>query len=265
MAKYAISPQGVQSFQSLAESLNSTMDNIKAANKSLQTNVESIMDSTGIYGLDIWNVTFKIGDTLSDGEESVNALIGAINKQVGEIEQLFSLDGSASSSSLSESSAGSSSGSGASGAGSSAGQIAFNEFGVQSIESVKGWVGSINPNPGNDPRRNVNCGQCAAAVFKRLNGDNTAVAGLGTYSIPEMNQLTGKTQTTMSPDQIKNYLISQGPGSHAVVGVDRASGAGHWFNAYYDGHQVYTIEGQGGEIRGWPPDYGNVVHWDVSI
>ena len=93
MAKYAISPQGVQSFQSLAESLNSTMDNIKAANKSLQTNVESVMDSTGIYGLEIWNVTLKIGDTLSDGEESVNALIGAINKQVGEIEQLFGLVG----------------------------------------------------------------------------------------------------------------------------------------------------------------------------
>ena len=65
MAKYAISPQGVQSFQSLAESLNSTMDNIKAANKSLQTNVESIMDSTGIYGLDIWNVTLKIGNNSS--------------------------------------------------------------------------------------------------------------------------------------------------------------------------------------------------------
>ena len=47
--------------------------------------------------------------------------------------------------------------------------------------------------------------------------------------------------------------------------MDRASGEGHWFNAYYDGYQVYTIEGQGGEIRGWPPDYGNVVHWDVSI
>ena len=96
MAKYAISPQGVQSFQSLAESLNSTMDNIKAANKSLQTNVESVMDSTGIYGLEIWNVTLKIGDTLSDGEESVNALIGAINKQIGEIEQLFGLGGGAS-------------------------------------------------------------------------------------------------------------------------------------------------------------------------
>lgn len=265
MAKYAISPQGVQAFQSLAESLNSTMENIKAANKKLQSNVESVMDSAGIYGLELWNVTLKTGDALSDGEESVNILIGAINKQIGKIESLFSLDGSASSSSSSGLSTSNSLGSSTPGTGTSEGQIALNKFGVQSIDSVKSWIGSINHNPGNDPRRNVNCGQCAAAVFKRLNGDNSAVAGLGTYSIPEMNQITGKTQTTMSPDQIKNYLISQGPGSHAVVGVDRASGAGHWFNAYYDGHQVYTIEGQSGEIRGWPPDYGNVVHWDVSM
>lgn len=265
MAKYAISPQGVQSFRALAESLNATMENIKAANKSLQADIESVMDSTGIYGLEIWGVTLKIGETLSDGEESVNDLVGAINRQIGEIEQLFSLGGFESSSSATGSISNNALGSESSGVGTGGNQIVLNEFGVQSIESVKGWVGSINPNPGNDPRRNVNCGQCAAAVFKRLNGDNSAVAGLGTYSISEMNQLTGKTQTSMSPDQIRNYLISQGPGAHAVVGVDRASGAGHWFNAYYDGHQIYTIEGQGGEIRGWPPDYGNIVHWDVSI
>lgn len=96
MAKYAISPQGVQAFQSLAESLSSTMENIKTANKSLQTNVESVMDSTGIYGLEIWGITLKIGDTLSDGEESVNTLIASINKQVGEIEQLLSLGGTSS-------------------------------------------------------------------------------------------------------------------------------------------------------------------------
>lgn len=146
-----------------------------------------------------------------------------------------------------------------------AGGIRLNEFGVQSIESVMSWITSINPNPRNDPRRSVNCGQCAAAVYKRLSGEGDVVAGLGTYSIEEMNSITGRTQTSMTPEQIERHLVSQGAGAHAVVGVDRASGAGHWFNAYYDGHRVCTIDGQGGLVEGWPPDYGNVVHWDVSV
>lgn len=157
----------------------------------------------------------------------------------------------------------------ATGAGSSGGSggddVKLNEFGVQSIEGVQEWIGKINPNPYRDPRRTVNCGKCAAAVYQRLNGDSSAVAGLGTYSIEEMNALTGRTQMSMTPGEIERYLIGQGPGAHVVVGVDRASGAGHWFNAYYDGHRVYTIEGQGGTVGGWPPDYGNVVHWDVSV
>jgi len=143
--------------------------------------------------------------------------------------------------------------------------VKLNEFGVQSIEGIQEWIGEINPNPRGDPRRNVNCGKCAAAVYQRLNGNSGAVAGLGTYSIEEMNTVTGRTQTAMTPGEIESYLIGQGPGAHAVVGVDRASGAGHWFNAYYDGHRVYTIEGQGGTVGGWPPDYGNVVNWDVSV
>lgn len=161
------------------------------------------------------------------------------------------------------------SGAAAAGAGSGGGSggdgVKLNEFGVQSIEGIQGWIREINPNPYGDPRRNVNCGKCAAAVYQRLNGDSSATAGLGTYSIEEMNTLTGRIQTSMTPTEIERYLVGQGPGSHAVVGVDRASGAGHWFNAYYDGHRVYTIEGQGGTVGGWPPDYGNVVHWDVSI
>ena len=151
------------------------------------------------------------------------------------------------------------------GAGSSGSSVKLNEFGVQSIEGIQGWLGEINPNPNGDPRRGKNCGKCAAAVFQRLNGDSGATAGLGTYSIEEMNGITGRTQTAMTPGEIERYLIGQGPGAHAVVGVDRASGAGHWFNAYYDGHRVYTIEGQDGTVGDWPPDYGPVVYWDVSV
>lgn len=140
-----------------------------------------------------------------------------------------------------------------------------NDFGDFCVNEISSWVSEINPNPNNDPRRKVNCGKCAAAVYQRINGNNSATAGLGTYSISEMNEITGRTQTTMTPAQIENYLREQGVGSHVVVGVDRASGSGHWFNAFFDGRQIYTIEGQGGYLDGWPPDYGNVVHWDISI
>ena len=141
----------------------------------------------------------------------------------------------------------------------------MDEFGQFCMTDIQSWVSDINPNPNNDPRRHVNCGKCAAAVYERLNGSENAVAGLGTYSISEMNSITGRIQTSMSPADIESYLRTQGAGSHVVVGVDRANGAGHWFNAFFDGHQVYTIEGQGGEINGWPPDYGNVVHWDARV
>ena len=140
---------------------------------------------------------------------------------------------------------------------------------IQSIEDISKWIGEINPNY--DPfdpgcPYNINCGSCALAVEKRLNGDETAVASdVNIPSISEMNAVTGMEQKKMTPEEIKEYLISEGPGSHAIVGVDRSAGAGHWFNAYYDGEKVVAIDGQTGEIRDWPPDYGNVVNWDVSV
>jgi hypothetical protein len=80
-----------------------------------------------------------------------------------------------------------------------------------------------------------------------------------------MNEITGMEQMTMSPEGIQEYLIAQGPGSHGIVGIDRADGPGHWFNAYYDGERVVAIDGQTGEVNDWPPDYGDVVNWDISV
>ena len=42
-------------------------------------------------------------------------------------------------------------------------------------------------------------------------------------------------------------------------------GAGHWFNAWCDGKKVYAIDGQTGTVSDWPPDYGNVTNWDMSV
>lgn len=137
------------------------------------------------------------------------------------------------------------------------------------IADVSNWISEINPNFDpydlDSPYCN-NCGSCAFAVEQRFEGNSDIVAtsqNIGT--IEEMNKLTGMEQVAMSPDQIREYLISQGPGSHGIVGIDRVSGPGHWFNAYYDGQKVVAIDGQTGEVNDWPPDYGDVTNWDISV
>ena len=137
-------------------------------------------------------------------------------------------------------------------------------------EDVDSWLGEINPNY--DPYElaspfNENCGACALAVDSRLNGDMDAVASIeNVETIEEMNELTGMEQVSMSPDEIRDYLIAQGPGSHGIVGIDRVEGPGHWFNALYDGEKVVAIDGQTNEKVDWPPnDLGDVVNWDFSV
>ncbi len=140
---------------------------------------------------------------------------------------------------------------------------------LRKMEDLKANLKEINPNF--DPYDyespyNSNCGSCAKNVDRMLDGKGLEPADARTLSISEMNEATGKQQVEMSPDEIADYLRSQGPDSHAVVGIDRADGPGHWFNAYTpDGEHVYCVDGQSGEITGWPPDYGNVTNWDVSV
>lgn len=138
---------------------------------------------------------------------------------------------------------------------------------VQTIDDIKGWLGDVNPGYTGDPfdPRSSNCGHCAAVVHSRLSGSGDYVAGESTFSTPQMEAWTGKQQIQMSPGEVEQLLRSKGPGSHAVVGVDRSSGPGHWFNAYFDGKQVVAIDGQTGTIAPWPPDYGDVVLWDAGI
>lgn len=120
-----------------------------------------------------------------------------------------------------------------------------------------------------DPERSVNCGKGALAVHERFEGSADASAELGTLSLDEMETATGGTQVSMSPESIAEHLRNQGRGSHAVVGIDRQGAAGHWFNAYFDGDSVYAVDGQTGQILGWPPDMSfpdaPVVNWDVGV
>ena len=149
----------------------------------------------------------------------------------------------------------------------------------ESISSVSQWIKEINPNYYNTDIPNqrqyqVNCGSCALAVYNRLNGfDRDACAG--NVNIPtdaEMERATGKTCRYMSVDEITRKLKEAGPGSNFIAGINRKPiqignkiipQSGHWFNVYYDGKQIYTVEGQTGNVYSWPHDYGNISEWCI--
>ena len=139
----------------------------------------------------------------------------------------------------------------------------------QDLAEMPNWISDINPNFDpydiDSPYCN-NCGSCAYAVYRRLEGDPSVTAtadNIGYNS--EMEALTGMEQISMSPDEIRDRLLAAGDGAHAIIGIDRADSCGHWFNAACINGEVYTIDGQSGEISKWPPDYGNVVNWEMSI
>lgn len=140
---------------------------------------------------------------------------------------------------------------------------------IQDTEEISSWLGDINPNfdefDTESPYCN-NCGSCAWSVYNRLNGDTSMVASA--ENIPyndQMNALTGMEQVSMSPEEIQQRLLEQGDGAHAIIGIDRAEGPGHWFNAACVDGKVVAIDGQTGEILDWPPDYGDVVNWEMSV
>lgn len=140
---------------------------------------------------------------------------------------------------------------------------------LNKLTDLSNWLGDINPNFDefdiDSPYCN-NCGSCAYAVYQRLEGSNDACASAD--NIPynsDMTALTGMEQVSMSPEEIKNRLLAEGDGAHAIIGIDRAEGCGHWFNAACIDGKVVAIDGQTGEVTDWPPDYGNVVNWEMSI
>lgn len=141
---------------------------------------------------------------------------------------------------------------------------------AQDLNGVSEWISDINPNyDAFDPYSDYsnNCGSCAYAVYQRLEGiSNDSVAS--SENIPyneDMEALTGMEQVPMDPSEIEQRLLDEGDGAHAIIGIDRAEGAGHWFNAACIDGKVVAIDGQTGEITDWPPDYGDVVNWEMSV
>ena len=137
----------------------------------------------------------------------------------------------------------------------------------ESLLPIQGFIDDINPNfdPYYYDSYHINCGSCALAVEERLSGRNpTAFAGA--YNLDwncNMEAATKGTMVRSSREEIENILRDKGAGSHLIVGINRTKGSGHWFNVFYDGHDVHIIDGQMGEIHDWSYDYGNVSSWEV--
>lgn len=141
---------------------------------------------------------------------------------------------------------------------------------ILSFETIFSWLKEINPNFDEFDVTSpycTNCGSCAWAIFQRLEGINSSAVATE-KNIPfssDMEMLTGMSQKAMSAKEIERYLLDAGNGAHAIIGIDRAKGSGHWFNAICKNGKVYAIDGQSGNVTEWPPDYGDVVSWDMSV
>lgn len=140
----------------------------------------------------------------------------------------------------------------------------------QNLEDIKSWLSDINPNYDefdiSSPYSN-NCGSCAYAIFQRMEGKNhnACASAVNIGFNDQMEALTGLKMVKSTPAEIEIALLSAGNGAHAIIGVDRDCGPGHWFNAVCVNNKVYAIDGQSGKVFEWPPDYGNVVNWEMSM
>ncbi|WP_169053891.1 toxin glutamine deamidase domain-containing protein [Agromyces sp. H66] len=138
----------------------------------------------------------------------------------------------------------------------------------RTIDEIDQALGEINPNyDPSDPQNGyaTNCGNTSSILNDFLNGQPTSEAPTGTLDVPEMEARTGNPQTPMTPAQIDASLRAMGPGSHCVVGIDRSTGDGHWFNAYFDGTTVWSVDAQTGSRTPWPPNEPHATNWDASI
>ena len=139
----------------------------------------------------------------------------------------------------------------------------------RTIDEIDQALSAINPNFDPYDLSNgyaTNCGHTSANLNDFLNGHPLAEApGGSTLSLAEMQARTGTPQVPMTTDQIADTLRALGPGSHCVVGIDRTHGAGHWFNAYFDGTDVWSLDAQNHTRSPWPPFEPTASLWDASI
>ena len=262
MAKFAISQEGADGMQRLSENIFKTINGLKESTSKLKSDISINLDDLGTYGVEIWTLILRIDGIVEDKVDSFTYLAEKAAKQSENILEMIGLglESVAPSGNVVSSCPGE--------------QCSNNH----SLEKIESWIKEINPNyhnpfipPWNNPYH-VNCGSCAYAVDSRLSGREEIIASkhnIGTDAA--MEAATGKKCVYMSESDIERKLISMGPGSHLICGINRKptpSGkpqSGHWFNAFYDGNKVYTIDGQSGEIFDWPHDYNDVAEWCALV
>ncbi len=140
------------------------------------------------------------------------------------------------------------------------------------FREIKRWLDGKEINPNYNPFRftpySVNCGSCAFALWSRITGKNPEAVASAKNIAPhdrDMERLTQLKVRYMSPKDIETILRARGPGSHLIVGINRTTGSGHWFNAFFDGKEVRTLDAQSGKVYEWPHDYGRVSAWCALV
>lgn len=91
MARYAISPEGADGLRTLSETLKQSLSAAVDANKGLQNTIAGIMESLGVYGLEIWGITLKVKDTLDSEMEEIDTLVENLRNKADEIEEMLGL------------------------------------------------------------------------------------------------------------------------------------------------------------------------------
>src|SRR6202012_655720 len=132
----------------------------------------------------------------------------------------------------------------------------------QTIDDIQEWIDDVNhggdPTAERGPERLVNCVPVVVSVFNRLSDIPGTVRA---QPVPRAHQITDKhieeatglTLEPRHPDDIAQALRDAKEGVHTVVVVDYENGEQHGFNAYFDGKNVFALDGQDGTVEAWPP------------
>lgn len=159
----------------------------------------------------------------------------------------------------------------------------------QHLEAARSWIKDVNPLREVYLDENLasryNWGSCAVKVEENLLLTETnahALAELpysGTMPVIEsaervrtlnsvegLEAALGREARLIPKDEILSKMQELGPGSHVVAGVTRGSlFPDYWFNLYYDGEKIYTLDGHLNRIDEGLLQYRNEKQWIIFL
>ena len=91
VAKYAISKEGVEALNQLANDLLINANNIVETNQKLEQITSSLYDNLGIYGDEIISIIHQNRNTLNNNREDIVSLAQRVKKQATDVETLVSM------------------------------------------------------------------------------------------------------------------------------------------------------------------------------